>query len=133
MRSVFLAALVAALVVSLAGCSALPAAPPPVTAAALVGSEWKETCVDDASGQRAAQAWVQLREGGVMAYSFDTPDGDWIEDGTDAWSLAGTTLTVSWTDGFAVSTYDLTGARPDGRVPGTTSLGCEGGTFLTRI
>ena len=131
MRSI-LAPLVIALAV--AGCAS---APPAVTADSLAGTVWMETCGEgDAPDQRADEAWLRFDPDGLFAYSFDDPSGpdaEWEKDGTDSWRLDGTTLTVSWTDGFAVTTYDLAGVRPDDpatRVEGTTTRGCERGATI---
>ena len=114
--------------VALAGCSG---SPPPVTAAALAGSAWVETC-DGADDGRARVAQVRLDPDGLFGYILEAPPAsDWEKDGTDSWSLDGTVLTLSWTSGFAVSAYDLAGYA-GGRVEGSTSKGCAGGTFLER-
>jgi hypothetical protein len=102
MRLALLLALAAA---ALSGCTSPreSAAPP------LDGSVWREVC----PGSDPEVSYIELRPGGVFAWSYDGPSAFTLDPG-ETWSAEGGTLTVSWNDGFAVTRYRM--------APGATTL-----------
>ncbi|MEL6615084.1 MAG: hypothetical protein AAFQ43_05070 [Bacteroidota bacterium] len=101
---------------TLSACSAsspMPLAPeaPALTQADLVGTVWVDTCGDTVY-------WARFNEDQSVDYSTSGP-GDWQNDGTDTWSLSGSMLSLSWSNGFRVATFDLSGGT-DGRIDGTS-------------
>lgn len=112
------------LVLFLAGCSGSASLPEPsLTAADLYGTVWVDTCSDTVY-------WIQLKDDGTYDYSTSGPE-NWTNDGTDTWSLEGSALTLSWSDGYRVVSFDLSGGL-DGRIDGTSSRTCDGVAHIER-
>lgn len=112
---------------SLAACTAVPEDPGPEsalpTAADLVGTVWIDTCSDTVY-------WIRFQEDGTYDYSTSGPSG-WDNDGTDTWTLEGPVLTISWTDGYRVATFDLSGGL-ERRIDGQSAETCDGIVHLER-
>lgn len=54
-----------------------------------------------------ANTWVHLLKGGDLEYTHGGLDGVYQNDGTDAWSVEGAVLKITWTNGYSHETYDL--------------------------
>ena len=123
MRSVLLVALA----LTAAACaSTRPAAPPPPSAEDLHQTVWFDVCGD-------TQYWVRLRDDGLYDFTTDGPEGPWQNDGTDAWTLEGSVLSLSWSNGYRVATFDLA-QETDGTIAGTTTGDfCDGDVRLQRV
>ena len=105
------------LTLGLTGCAATPAVTIP-TAAELAGSAWSEVCPDS----NPERSFMRLHPDGQFAWSYDSID-DASADSGETWSVSGTSLVISWNEGFATTTYDL-GAMEDGVAPGVSSKDC---------
>ncbi|MEZ4365067.1 MAG: hypothetical protein R2939_02125 [Kofleriaceae bacterium] len=89
----------------------------------LEGTRWSENCPKG----NPEQTTLELRADRTFAFLY--PDEDWRHDGNDTWAVEGTTLVVSWNDGYAVSRYALVAGD---RLDGTTTKSCGDGIFLQR-
>ena len=116
-----LALLVLPLVV--AGC----AGSSPLVAADLARSTWAERC----PGSTPDLAYLRLDPDGSFAWSYSDPDAVEADSG-DTWSVEGTTLTISWNDGFAVTTYDLR-SFDTGRLQGSSTKTCGDMASFERV
>lgn len=106
-----------------AGCSGSST----LTAADLSGTTWVEVCPDG----NPERSYIRLDPGGSFAWSYAGPE-DVSTDSGEAWAVDGDALTVSWNEGYASSTYDLS-ALDGGRIPGTTSKSCGDAIYLERV
>ena len=61
---------------------------------------------------------MRLEPDGQFAWSYDSIDDASVDSG-ETWSASGTSLVISWNDGFATTTYDLA-AMEDGVAPGVS-------------
>lgn len=110
-----------------AACSTPLPAPPPeptLTAEDLHGTVWFDVCSD-------TEYWIRLNENGTYDFNTQGASGPWENDGTDTWSLSGSVLTLSWSDGYRTASFDLSNGLT-GRIDGESSSPCDGVVYLER-
>lgn len=108
---------------ALVGCSGSST----LSADALAGTTWAEVC----PGSNPERSFLRLDADGTFAWNYDDPDGVTPGDG-ETWSVDGSTLSISWSDGFAVTAYDLSRLE-DGRIPGESTKSCGDEARLERL
>ena len=71
-----------------------------ITRLSLNGTVWRENCEKcDTDGQ-----FLNFRSDGLFGYSSKASI-DFVFDGTDSWKIIGNELVLTWSDGYATSTY----------------------------
>ena len=71
-----------------------------LTKSALVGTVWKEIC----PGSNPPKSFIRLRSDGKFEYNYAAPHS-FKFDGTDHWYVTGGNLIISWTNGYAITSY----------------------------
>ncbi len=89
--------------------------------------DWREVCPNS----DPEVATLRFLKDGTFEWMY----GDvstWQHGGDETWGISEAMVTVSWSNGYAVSTYDL--RRDDGRrLPGSSSKSCGDTITLERV
>lgn len=99
----------------------------PLVADDLARTTWAEHC----PGSDPDLAYLRLDPDGTFAWSYSDPDAVETDSG-DTWAIEGTTLIISWNDGFAVTTYDLR-SFDTGRLQGSSTKTCGDAASFERV